>query len=63
VRCARPGALREALGRGIRAAQLPADLDVDAVTSMLCGALYGQYLTAVGLDDEWADRTLGVLWP
>jgi AcrR family transcriptional regulator len=59
----RRGALRDALVRGIRAAQLPDDLDVDAVTSMLCGALYGQYLTAVGLNDDWADRTLDVLWP
>jgi hypothetical protein len=49
--------------KGIRAAQLPDDLDVDAVTSMLCGALYGQYLTAVGLNDDCADRTLDVLWP
>jgi AcrR family transcriptional regulator len=59
----RRGALRGALARGIRAAQLPADLDVDAVTSMLCGALYGQYLTAAGLSEEWADRTLAILWP
>jgi AcrR family transcriptional regulator len=59
----RRGALRGALARGIRAAQLPADLDVDAVTSMLCGALYGQYLTTAGLSEEWADRTLAILWP
>jgi AcrR family transcriptional regulator len=59
----RRGALRGALARGIRAAQLPADLDVDAVTSMLCGALYGQYLTTTGLSEEWADRTLAILWP
>jgi AcrR family transcriptional regulator len=59
----RRGALRDALIRGMRAAQLPADLDVDAITSMLCGALYGQYLTVVGLDDDWADRTLDVIWP
>jgi AcrR family transcriptional regulator len=56
------GALRDALVRGMRAAQLRADLDVDAVTSMLSGALYGQYPTAVGLNDDWADRTLDVLW-
>jgi len=59
----RRGALRGALVRGMRAAQLPADLDVDAVTSMLCGALYGQYLTTAGLSEEWADRTLAILWP
>jgi AcrR family transcriptional regulator len=59
----RRSALRGALARGIRAAQLPADLDVDAVTSMLCGALYGQYLTTAGLSEEWADRTLAILWP
>jgi AcrR family transcriptional regulator len=59
----RRGALHGALARGIRAAQLPADLDVDAVTSMLCGALYGQYLTTAGLSEEWADRTLAILWP
>jgi AcrR family transcriptional regulator len=56
-------ALRNALMRGVHANQLPADLDVDAVTSMLCGALYGQYLTSVGLADGWADRILAVLWP
>ena len=56
-------ALRDALARGIHANQLPVDLDVDAVTSMLCGALYGQYLTSTGLSDGWADRILAVLWP
>jgi hypothetical protein len=29
---------------------------------MLCGALYGQYPTAGGLNDDRADRTLDVLW-
>jgi hypothetical protein len=59
----RRGVLRDALVRGVQAAQLRADLDIDAVTSMLCDALYGQYLTAAGVSDEWADRTLAVLWP
>jgi AcrR family transcriptional regulator len=59
----RRDALRDALVRGIRAAQLPADLDVDAVTSNAVRSLYGQYLTTVGLDDDWADRALDVLWP
>jgi AcrR family transcriptional regulator len=59
----RRGALRDALTRGIHAGQLPGDLDIDAATSMLCGALYGQYLTSAGLSEDWADRTLAVLWP
>jgi AcrR family transcriptional regulator len=56
-------ALREALLRGIHTNQLPAALDTDAVTSMLCGALYGQYLTTAGLTHDWAERTLAVVWP
>lgn len=59
----RRAALRRALEEGIRTGQLPTDLDLDAATSMLCGALYGQYLTTAGLDADWADRVLEVLWP
>jgi hypothetical protein len=55
--------LRRALDDGVRTRQLPADLDLDAVTSMLCGALYGQYLTAAGLNADWAERVLEVIWP
>jgi hypothetical protein len=37
--------------------------DLEAATSMLCGSLYGQYLTPEGLSENWADRAIALLWP
>lgn len=50
--------LREALVAG----GLPS-ADLDALTSMLIGSFYGQYVTAAGLPDDWSSRVLSVVWP
>lgn len=58
----RRNALRDALQRGVSAGQLHVT-DLEAATSMLCGSLYGQYLTPEGLSENWADRAIALLWP
>ncbi len=50
--------LRQALAAG----DLPAS-DLDALTSMLIGSFYGQYVTTAGIPDNWPDRVLSVIWP
>jgi len=55
--------LRETLALGIRAGQLPAGLDIDAVVSLLIGSLYAQYVRTQQIPDDWAERTLSVIWP
>lgn len=40
-----------------------ADADLEALTSMLIGSFYGQYVTAAGLPDDWPSRVLSALWP
>ncbi|MEE1783230.1 TetR/AcrR family transcriptional regulator [Streptomyces sp. SP17BM10] len=51
--------LRQALAAG----DLPHSADLDALTSMLIGSFYGQYVTAAGIPDDWPDRILSTIWP
>lgn len=51
--------LRQALAAG----DLPDSADLDALTSMLIGSFYGQYVTIAGIPDDWPNRVLSVVWP
>ena len=51
--------LRQALAAG----ELPESTDLTALTSMLIGSFYGQYLTVDGVPDDWPDRVLSAVWP
>jgi AcrR family transcriptional regulator len=51
--------LRQTLADG----DLPADADLDALSSMLIGSFYGQYVTTAGIPDDWAERVLNTVWP
>lgn len=51
--------LRQALAAG----GLPGPADLDALTSMLIGSFYGQYVTTTGIPDDWPNRVLSAIWP
>jgi AcrR family transcriptional regulator len=51
--------LREALAAG----GFPDSADLDALTSMLIGSFYGQYVTLDGIPDDWPSRVLRTVWP
>jgi AcrR family transcriptional regulator len=55
--------LRQALCRGVETGRLCADLDLDAVASLLTGSLYARYLRTQRIPDDWAVRTLAIVWP
>jgi Tetracyclin repressor-like, C-terminal domain len=55
--------LREVLALGIQAGRLRPGLDIDAAVSLLIGSLYAQYARTQQIPDEWAERTLSVIWP
>jgi AcrR family transcriptional regulator len=55
--------LREALALGIQSGRLRPGLDIDAAVSLLIGSLYAQYVQTQQIPDEWAERTLSVIWP
>jgi AcrR family transcriptional regulator len=51
--------LRQALAAG----DPPGSPDLDALTSMLIGSFYGQYVTIAGIPDDWPNRVLSAIWP
>jgi len=51
--------LRQALAAG----DLPAETDLEALTSMLIGSFYGRYVTIAGIPDDWPERVLAAVWP
>jgi AcrR family transcriptional regulator len=55
--------LRQALARGAETGQLQAGLDLDAAVSLLIGSLYASYLRTRRIPDNWAERTLTMIWP
>jgi AcrR family transcriptional regulator len=55
--------LEQALARGVRTGQLQPGLDLHAVVSLLIGSLYAEYLRSREIPDDWAERTLSVIWP
>jgi AcrR family transcriptional regulator len=55
--------LRQALMRGATSGQLLASLDLDAAVSLLIGSFYARYLSDGEIPDDWAERTLGTIWP
>jgi hypothetical protein len=54
---------RRALLRQALEAGLPDSADLDALTSMLIGSFYGQYVTTAGIPDDWPNRVLSAVWP
>ena len=54
---------RRALLRQALAAGLSNSADLDALTSMLIGSFYGQYVTLAGVPDDWPNRVLSAIWP
>jgi len=55
--------LRAALVLGVQTGQLRPGLDVDMAVSLLMGSLYAQYVGTRQLPEDWAERTISVLWP
>ncbi|HUY44900.1 MAG TPA: TetR-like C-terminal domain-containing protein [Streptosporangiaceae bacterium] len=55
--------LRQALARGAETGHLPVGLDLDAAVSLLIGSLYACYLRTRCIPGDWAERTLGMIWP
>ncbi|MCW2908485.1 MAG: hypothetical protein JWL68_3274 [Actinomycetia bacterium] len=55
--------LRQALHQGVQAGELQPELDLDTAVSVLIGSLYARYLGSRRIPDDWAERTLGVIWP
>ena len=55
--------LRQALARGAETGQLQAGLDLDAAASLLIGSLYASYFRTQRIPDDWAERTLRIVWP
>jgi AcrR family transcriptional regulator len=55
--------LREALTLGIQTGRLRPGLDIDAAVSLLIGSVYAQYVQTQQIPEEWAERTLSVIWP
>ncbi len=55
--------LRQALARGAETGHLQADIDLDAAVSLLAGSLYARYLRTRRIPDDWAERTLRIIWP
>jgi AcrR family transcriptional regulator len=54
---------RRALLRQALAVGLSNSADLDALTSMLIGSFYGQYVTLAGVPDDWPNRVLSAIWP
>jgi AcrR family transcriptional regulator len=55
--------LRQALARGASTGQLPANLDLDALVSLLIGSFYARYLSDGEIPDGWGERALTTIWP
>ena len=47
----------------LAAGDVAAGTDLDALTSMLIGSFYGQYVTTAGIPADWPERVLGTVWP
>lgn len=54
---------REVLDRGVRRGQVRADADLDAAVNAIVGSLYGRYLEAGDVDDDWPARIVALVWP
>jgi AcrR family transcriptional regulator len=55
--------LRRALLAGVERGELPAQLDLEMVVSLLVGSCYARYLAAGAIPADWPDRALTVIWP
>lgn len=51
------------LRRGIRDGTIREDVDVDATTTMLIGAIYASYIANGEVPADWPERTVNSLWP
>ena len=54
---------RALLRQALVAGDLPAPVELDALTSMLIGSCYARYVTVAGIPDDWPDRVLDAVWP
>ncbi|MFH8387786.1 TetR/AcrR family transcriptional regulator [Kitasatospora sp. NPDC018058] len=54
---------RALLRQELAAGDLPDSADLDALTSMLIGSFYGQYVTIASIPDDWPNRVLSAVWP
>jgi AcrR family transcriptional regulator len=59
----RRAALRRALAEGVSSGELPDSADPDVLASMLIGSFYARYIATSEIPDDWAQRTLGHVWP
>lgn len=54
---------RTLLQQALAAGGLPPGVDLEALSSMLIGSFYGQYVTTAGIPDDWAERVLNAVGP
>ena len=54
--------LRRVLDSAVAAGQVRADADLDAAVAMTVGSLYARYLAGDGIEDDWPERIVAVVW-
>ena len=59
----RRAALRLALAEGVSSGELADSADPDVLAGMLIGSFYARYIATSSMPDDWAERTLGQVWP
>lgn len=59
----RRATLRQALGSGIRAGDLPRSADPEVLASMLIGAFYARYIATADLPHDLPESALQQVWP
>lgn len=55
--------LRHPLDQGVQTGQLQPGLDLDAAASLLIGSLHARYVRTRPIPDDWAERSLAIIWP
>ena len=54
--------MRKVLERAVAQGELKDNVDLDDAVGMLVGSYYGDYIAGLGLSDDWAARTVRILW-
>lgn len=55
--------LRDTLRERALAGEIPADIDIELVMSMLLGVVIAELIRGRQTDDDWVEQVLGLIWP